>query len=175
MGVRIQIAGVYGEAGYLDEDIPEGEAKRADVASKIEKLGNAENESWGVEFGYRYDESSVIAYDGKPPIDPLVYTPRTNPGSRLPHVFLDDGASLYDRLGLFFTLVVVDEADTAALEAAAFDLGIPVDVVCLGRPDLRALYERNFLLVRPDQHIAWRGDELPADPADMLKLVTGWN
>ncbi len=164
MGVRIQISELYAAAGDLLAEGPEGDARRAELARKIEELGNAENESWGVEYGYRYDGSPVVAHEGDAPVvDPLTYRANTVPGTRLPHVFLADGEPIHDKLGLFFTLVVLDDTDTAAMEQAATDAGVPVDVLRLGRPDLRGIYERNLILVRPDQHVAWRGDELPGD------------
>lgn len=174
MGVRIQISEIYAEAGDLMGDTPEADAKRADVSRKIAELGNAENESWGVEYGYRYDQSPVIAHEPNPPqIDPLTYRPGTWPGSRLPHVFLGDGVALFDKLGLFFTLVVIDDADTTPIEQAAKARGLPLEILKLGQPELAKIYERNLLLVRPDQHVAWRGDELPADCAALLDLVAG--
>ncbi|MFD2136771.1 hypothetical protein ACFSLT_19555 [Novosphingobium resinovorum] len=174
MGVRQQITMIYMEAGDLEGEGPEADARRADVAAKIAALGNAENESWGVEYGYRYDQSPVVAGEGEAPaIDPLTYVPSTWPGARLPHVFLEDGTALFDRLGLFFTLVVLGDADTAPLEAAAKAQGVPLDVLRLDRPDLRAIYERGLILVRPDQHVAWRGDALPDDCAGLLRRVCG--
>ncbi|MFW2829658.1 FAD-dependent monooxygenase [Sphingomonas sp. ID0503] len=174
MGVRLQIGEVYAQAGDLLGEGPEADARRAEAGRKIEALGNAENESWGVEFGYRYDKSPVICAEANPPeIDPLTYHPTTWPGARLPHIFLEDGVSIHDKLGLWFTLVVIDDADTAAIESAAQALGVPLDVLRLGRPDLRDLYERNLILVRPDQHVAWRGDALPDDIDGLLKHVTG--
>lgn len=174
MGVRIKISELYAEAGDLLEEGPAGDARRADLAQKIADLGNAENESWGVEFGYRYDASNAIAHEqGAPEIDPLTYHPSTWPGVRLPHVFLEDGAALYDKLGLFFTLVVLDDTDTSAMEEAAADLGVPLEILRLDRPDLRNIYERNLILVRPDQHVAWRGDAAPDDCKALLAKVTG--
>ncbi|MGD9663916.1 MAG: FAD-dependent monooxygenase [Novosphingobium sp.] len=174
MGVRIKISELYAEAGDLLEEGPEGDARRADLARKIADLGNAENESWGIEFGYRYDASNAIAHEANPPeIDPLTYHPGTCPGVRLPHVFLEDGAALYDKLGLFFTLVALDDTDTSAIEAAAGELGVPMEVLRLDRPDLRGIYERNLILVRPDQHVAWRGDSAPDDSKALLQMVTG--
>ncbi|VWX50024.1 FAD-dependent monooxygenase [Novosphingobium sp. 9U] len=174
MGVRIQISGLYQEAGDLEAQGPEADARRAELARKIEALGNAENESWGVEFGYRYDQSPIVAREPNPPaIDPIVYQPTTWPGARLPHVFLADGESLYDKLGLYFTLVVLDGTDTSSLEAVATERGVPLDILRLERRDLRPIYERNLLLVRPDQHVAWRGDALPDDTAALLDLVVG--
>ena len=63
--------------------------------------------------------------------------------------------------------------DTAPLESAAANLGIPLEVLRLGQPALIGIYERNMILVRPDQHVAWRGDQLPADCDALLQLVAG--
>jgi len=174
MGVRLQIGELYEAAGNIDGDSPEAEAARADLARRIAAIGNAENESWGVELGYRYDTSPVVVHEADPgAIDPLTYRPSTAPGARLPHVFVGPDRSVHDLLGLYFTLLVIDSGDTAAFEAQATALNIPLTVVHLGRPDLMPVYARNFLLVRPDHHIAWRGDSLPADIAALLLQVTG--
>ena len=174
MDVRLAIGEVYAEAGDLSGEGAEADAKRAEVGRKIAALGNAENESWGIEFGYRYDQSPVVCAEPNPPaIDPLTYHPTTWPGARLPHIFLADGNSIHDRLGLWFTLVALDATETGAIEAAAKSLGIPLEILRIDRPDLRSLYERNLILVRPDQHVAWRGDALPADSEGLLKHVAG--
>lgn len=172
MEVRGEIGALYAAAGPLDGA---GQAAtRAALAADIAAIGNAENESWGVELGYRYDNSPVIIGEpGLPEVDPLVYRPNTAPGARLPHVFLAPGESVHDRLGLYFTLIVVTEADTAGFADAAARLGIPLEILTLGRPDLLSIYEQPLILVRPDQHVAWRGTKLP-DSADALVLkVTG--
>lgn len=174
MGVRIQIGGIYASAGDLEAEGADAEARRADTAAKIAALGNAENESWGVEMGYRYDDSPLVVHEpGAPAIDPLHYRPNTWPGARLPHVFVSDGVSVHDLLGRFFTLLVLDDADTEIFEAAAKGLGIPLAVVRLKRPELRTIYDRGFILVRPDQHVAWRGDALPTDAASVLAKAVG--
>lgn len=171
MGVRQQISMIYAEAGELEG--ADSATAREQVAAAIADLGNAENESWGVEFGYRYDDSPIVIHDGKPEIDPLTYEARTNPGSRLPNVFLPDGEPLFDKLGLFFTLIAVGDGDTNGMEMAATEAGIPLEVLRLERPDLLAIYQRNFILVRPDQHIAWRGDTMPQDCAGLLEQIAG--
>jgi hypothetical protein len=127
-----------------------------------------------VEYGYRYDDSGVIVHDLDPPVvDPITYRPGTWPGARLPHVFLNDGISLHDKLGLFFTLIALDNVDSAVIEAEARMLDMPLFILRLGRPDLKPVFERDLLLVRPDQHVAWRGDSLPADVAGLLLHVIG--
>jgi 2-polyprenyl-6-methoxyphenol hydroxylase-like FAD-dependent oxidoreductase len=174
MAVRGQIGELYAEAGSLDGDGPDAALSRAELGRKIAALGNAENESWGVELGYRYDDSPVIAHEtGLGDIDPLVYRPNTAPGARLPHIFLEHGLSIHDKLGLYFTLVVLDDTDSAGFEEAARVAGLPMTTLRLDRPDLKSIFERNLILVRPDQHVAWRGDEMPANALELVKLVTG--
>lgn len=174
MGVRLAIGEVYAEAGDLYDVGPQGDARRAAVGRRIAEFGNAENESWGVEYGYRYDQSPVIRVEPDPPeIDPLTYYPGTWPGVRLPQVYLEDGQSVHDKLGLWFTLLAVDTVDGSAIESVAKRLDIPLAIVSLHRPDLASLYERKLVLVRPDQHVAWRGDSLPGDLDALLLDVTG--
>ncbi len=174
MGVRMAIGEVYAAAGDLEAPGAEAEAKRIAVANKIAELGNAENESWGVELGYRYDESPIIFTEPNPPaVDPIEYRASTLPGLRLPHLFLEDGSSVHEKLGVFYTLLAFTEFDSSNVERSSAELGVPLKIVGLHQKDLRKIYERNFLLVRPDQHIAWRGDALPADFAQVLKHVTG--
>jgi hypothetical protein len=174
MGVRIAIGEVYAEAGDLEALGAEAEAKRLAVGNKIAELGNAENESWGVELGYRYDDSPIIFTEPNPPaIDPIEYRASTFPGLRLPHLFLEDDSSVHEKLGLFFTLLAFTEFDHSDVERSAAELGVPLKIIQLQQEGLTKIYERNLLLVRPDQHIAWRGDALPADFAQVLKQVTG--
>ena len=112
----------------------------------IAALGNAENESWGIEFGYRYD-----GVEG----DPVVYQPTTAPGARLPSTFLADGSALYDRLGPWFTLLRFGDADPSPLIDAA---PVPIETVIVDDPAIAPIYEAKLVLVRPDTHVAWRGN-----------------
>lgn len=159
----------------LCEPGPEGHRARAETAARIAELGNAENESLGVEMAYRYDDSPVICCeDGTPPtLDPLRYRPSTWPGSRAPSVFLEDGRALFDLFGPGFTLLSFAEADTSAIEVAARKRGMPLTVLRVDDPDACRVYERNLVLVRPDHHVAWRGNCPPGDPAAVVDRVSG--
>jgi 2-polyprenyl-6-methoxyphenol hydroxylase-like FAD-dependent oxidoreductase len=131
-------------------------------AAAIQRAKRTEFYSLGLVLGYSYAGSPLIqpgpAPDGTgPAIDVTSYTPDAEPGARLPHCWLPDGSSLYDRLGRGFTLVgpvASAEAAVAGLVRRARRRRIPLTVVPSppGYP-----WQAEFLLVRPDQHIAWRG------------------
>ena len=99
------------------------------------------------------------------------YTPSAHPGARLPHAWLADGTSVYDRLGDGFTLLrLTPQADVGALTGAAEDAGVPLAVVDL--PELHPLYRAGLVLIRPDQHVAWRGSAVD-EPHTLLRTVVG--
>lgn len=147
----------------------------------------SEFDSLGLVLGYAYGESSIVVSDGSalPAEDPIRYTPSAYPGALLRHAWLDHGTSMYDVLGAGFTLL----ADAAALngvpasqayapvEAAAARQGIPVTIVGVGHSDdgipMAELWGAPAVLIRPDQHVAWRGDSATA-AADALAIATGW-
>jgi 2-polyprenyl-6-methoxyphenol hydroxylase-like FAD-dependent oxidoreductase len=163
LGVRAAIYQQYEAASDLDADTEEAERQRLELGRRIAELGNGENEAWGTEHGYRYDQSPVIPDEtGYPPaFDMMSAKPSTWPGSRLPSMFLADGSAVYDRLGKWFTLLVLEDVDTSAIETAAARRGVPLKVVRIDDDKVRQVYEKALILVRPDNHVAWRGDELP--------------
>jgi hypothetical protein len=133
-------------------------------------------------LGYRYDESPVIVGDGTdaPPHHYRDYSPSSRPGNRAPHFWLDPtstsrNAALYDRFGEGFTLLVTsgDAHETEQMQACARALGIPLAVLVIDDPELHALYKARYALIRPDQHVAWRGEALPSDSEQLLVTVTG--
>jgi 2-polyprenyl-6-methoxyphenol hydroxylase-like FAD-dependent oxidoreductase len=173
--VRLRIAQSY--RSDLDAEVSISGERRAEISAGIAELGNAENESYGIEFGYIYHQSPIVAVeqDIEPPSDPLHYIPTTMPGARLPSTFLKDGSALFDRLGSWFTLVNFGKSDAGPFVAAAEKAGIPLQVLNLEEPSLERVYGRDVLLVRPDQHIAWRGSEHSVADADrILARGLGW-
>lgn len=169
----------------IEQDTAVGAAERAKAAQSPFVLENhfvrPEERDWlGVVLGARYDNSPIVVPDGPPPAnEPERYTPSSVPGGRAPHLWLDDsrsaGSSLFDRLGLYFTLLRLPGApsDTARLEAAARKAGVPLTVLDVVQPQASELYLRKLTLIRPDQHIAWRGDELPHDVDALVATVVG--
>jgi hypothetical protein len=97
----------------------------------------------------------------------------TVPGCRTPHLWLADGRSLYDSLGGGFTLLRFDPGlDAGPLLAAAERRGVPMALLDVIAPD-PGPYREKLVLSRPDLHIAWRGDALPADPEALVDLIRG--
>lgn len=131
----------------------------------------------GLNFGYFYEDSPIIVYDsGKPPTYTLgTYTPSTCPGCRTPHIWLNDGASLYDRLGQGYSLLRCDRSiDVGALERAARAASLPLKIIDLEEEKAAAsVYDVPLVLVRPDQHVAWRGTGLPSDLGRLIDHVRG--
>ena len=63
--------------------------------------------------------------------------------------------------------------DVAALELAARHRGVPLKVLDIKRSNTAIFYGSGLVLSRPDQHVAWRGDGLPADPLALIDRVRG--
>jgi 2-polyprenyl-6-methoxyphenol hydroxylase-like FAD-dependent oxidoreductase len=158
----------------------------------IQRAKRSEFYTLGLVLGYSYAGSPVIQRGrvaARAVADVSTFIPSSEPGSRLPHHWLPDGSSLYDHLGRGFTLLAPttvtsdlpafsgviapqnagkapsplapgDQPGVAELAGRARPLGIPLTVTALP-PDYP--WPAEFLLVRPDQHIAWRA----ADPAGL--------
>lgn len=130
----------------------------------------------GLNFGYYYDDSPIIQYDGcpAPGYEMGSHTPSSVPGCRMPHFWIDDDTSLYDALGDDHTLVSFDAAvATGPLLEAAKERGFPLSVLNCELPDHSEWLQTNLILVRPDRHVAWRGDALPDDLDLLLDRLSG--
>ena len=131
----------------------------------------------GTHLGYRYEGSPICWPDGSPLAadDPRNYVPTARPGHRAPHAWLADGRSTLDLFGRGFTLLGFGaNADEAApLLDAARARNVPMTFAAIAEPHIAALYERKFVLVRPDGHVAWRGDRMPDDPLRLIDVVRG--
>ena len=143
-------------------------------AAAIQRAKASEFYSLGLVLGYSYAGSPVVQPGAAPARlsagDVTSYTPSAEPGARLPHHWLPDGSSLYDRLGRGFTLLgPPGSAAVADLAARAARRRIPLTVT-EAPPDYP--WREEFLLVRPDQHIAWRA----GDPAGLdIETAAGFN
>jgi 2-polyprenyl-6-methoxyphenol hydroxylase-like FAD-dependent oxidoreductase len=150
----------------LDADTEEGVRLREEVGQRIAKAKAREFHNLGCVLGYRYDDSPIIVSDdSEPPArDYNVYIPSSYPGCVAPHAWLEDGSSLYDHFGPGFTLVTrrtAGPSDVQRIVADAQASAVPLQLVEISSDVVTALYPCRFTLIRPDQHVAWRGNEWP--------------
>ena len=160
----------------LEEDTAAGQAARDELGQSLYDLNVKQYCCAGLNFGYFYDKSNIIAYDGEaqPTYTINTFTSSTVPGCRLPHIWLENHKSIYDQFGEGLTLLQIGhEASGQDIVNAANELNIPLKLIQLENKYKDDVYKENLILVRPDLHIAWRGNTAPVNSADLLKLVTG--
>jgi 2-polyprenyl-6-methoxyphenol hydroxylase-like FAD-dependent oxidoreductase len=153
-----------------------GEAARKIAGDRLDAHARFEFDIPGITFGGRYDGSPIIVPDGTPPPADSInnYVPSACPGGRAPHLWLEDGRSLYDALGFEFTLLRLGPrpADAAPFAAAATALGMPLAVAEIAGEEARDIYEADLALIRPDQIVAWRGNAA-SGAAAVLRRAAG--
>ena len=160
----------------LEEASEAGAAARARIGREMYALNVQQYCCAGLNFGYFYDRSPMIAYDGTPQPGYTMdtFTASTVPGCRTPHVWLEGRRSLYDAMGAGFALLRLDaRIDVAPLVQAAQARSVPLTVVDVPPELAGAAYTHALVLSRPDQHVAWRGQALPADPLALIDQVRG--
>ena len=159
----------------IRENSIEGAATRADVGRLANIAQRRSHEMNGVELGYTYAGSPIIISEAQPypESDFFHYIPCAAPGSRFPHVWLNDGRALQDVLSRGYSLLALGDSDTGPLQIAMRTAGVPFEVLRLDEPHVRFVAARNFVLLRPDLHVAWRGDRLPESCDSLTAVVTG--
>lgn len=177
---------MYGLArdARLHSDDASASELRADVARLIQRIDRKQWYSLGVQMGYSYLGSSGIASEatidesdrvdgGQWQIDR--YDERPQLGVRLPHCWLNDGSSLFDALGSDFTLLCVAQPASATKEfaRAAVRAGMPLKLLEISDQSAVGIFGRRLVLVRPDQHVAWLGRRMPAEPDTLLRELLG--
>lgn len=158
----------------VDDDV--GQKLRAQVAERL----RGQKKTWsasGMHLGYFYEGSPIVVPDGSPPPadHPQVYTPTSRPGSRAPHAWLRDGRSTLDLVPRdgFALLRFGDAPALVPLAEAAREAGVPYTEIVVDDEGAAEKFERRYVLVRPDGHVAWRGDHAPAEAAAVIARVTG--
>ena len=123
-----------------------------------------------------YEGSPICLPDGTPPPEPPDdLLPSARPGTRAPHCWIGEGRSTIDLFGRGFVLLRFGPApeDVSTLAAAASAARVPLEIVDLDHAEAAAIYARRLVLVRPDGHVAWRGDVPPDDAAGLIERVRG--
>ena len=156
--------GNYVPAPEIEDDTPAGEAARKRAGEYYTAHGRAEFNIPGITFGGRYDGSPAIMSDGTapPPDTANVYVPSACPGGRPPHLWMPDGRSLYDLFGFDWTLLAFKPTSEHP----------QMKVVELKSEEARDLYGADFVLIRPDQIVAWRGNSAAEAEIALRKILS---
>lgn len=161
-------------SAQLEQDSAEGEAARAALGQALQAHSTAEFNIPGLQLGLRY-QSRIVAHEpGEPPADlPNAYVPSGYAGCRAPFVKLDNGDWLPDLFGPEFTLLALGpQAQASVWLDVARALTLPVQVVHQPSASARALYGADWVLIRPDHHVAWRGNSA-SQASEVLALASG--
>jgi hypothetical protein len=161
----------------IEDDTPEGKAALEHLLTIARDEAPKSFRVIGAELGYRYSGSPVICDEPGGP-EPSIedYRPTTWPGVRLPHIWIEPGTlSVHDRIGDGYTLLrtAANKGDATDLQQAFATLGAPLAVLDLDSEASRRVYGYDYLLIRPDLHVAWRGNALPKDVGHVARVVTG--
>ena len=161
----------------IEDNTSEGRKVRAKFGAEIAEALKEEYFCLGIQLGARYDLSPLINTEDHPPPEssPFEYLATSHPGGRAPHAWLEDGTALFDHFGKDFTLLCLNRSDSSCAEFidSADKRGVPVKVKEIRTKEIFEIYQSNFVLVRPDQYVAWRGDVMPNDALPLIDMVIG--
>lgn len=182
--VHQEYVGWVREAGHgaVTAQDAAGRALRQRIADHV-LSHDGENQDHGIEMGYRNEQSPVVISEpntSAPEWNYRNYIPSTWPGARAPHVFLADSeTSIFDLFGPEYTLVDFspDGKWAGRFSEVAGRLTIPLKTVHLpDEPHVAGIWERQAVLIRPDDHVAWRAPanlDTPVDVERMLNIAVG--
>ncbi|MFY1679631.1 MULTISPECIES: FAD-dependent monooxygenase [unclassified Streptomyces] len=162
----------------IHQDGPAGERARAETSRLLkESDAHREFDAPEIHFGLRYRSHAIVedphvpVRHGRPPGD---WRPGSEPGYRAAHAWWDATTSTLDLFGHGFVLLCFAEhPGVDGVRRAFADRGVPLTPHRRAGGEVAALYERAFVLVRPDGHVAWRGDAPPHDPVALVDTVRG--
>jgi 2-polyprenyl-6-methoxyphenol hydroxylase-like FAD-dependent oxidoreductase len=158
---------------------PEGDAARKEYGDWYTETMKREWYSTGIHLGFDYYHSSVVCPDNTPapPDEVSNYIQTARPGHRAPHAWLKDGRSTLDLFGRGFMLLCFAPSGSVGqgFAEAARGRGFPLQIVDLSdEATIRELYGANYVLVRPDGHVAWRGNAQPESSGHVLDIARGF-
>jgi 4-hydroxyisophthalate hydroxylase len=166
------IDGIAGDPAFLERYSPQRDR------SEFER-------AWG---GRTVGETPSASYEPHDEGSPIVWGPagstcgvrghhgfEARAGHHLSPGVLSSGRNVFSELGRDYTLIALtqDLAPVAAFQDAAHALLMPLHVIVDTSGGGRTACGRRYILVRPDQHVAWTGNQPPADPSELLRRVAG--
>ena len=170
--------GLFPVSDEFELETPEAQAERDRASEHFNAHVRLEFNIPGVTFGGRYDHSPIIIKDDSeaPKDQANHYEPSACPGGRPPHLWLEDGSSLFDAFGPEWTLLCTQESarDVSAWQLEAQRMGLQLKCLYLPQKELQELYIAPLALIRPDQMVGWRGNALmEAQIHELFKKLLG--
>ena len=154
---------------------PAGEAARAAIGKQARDLYIQQQCCGGLNFGYFYEGSPIIAYDGAPHPD---YSMGQFTSSR----FRAAGRRIFGCATATRSTTRWDRTSDCcgSIRPWRWMVWSPRrrSAAFRSRPRHRGcrephLYARKLVLVRPDRHVAWRADAEPDDPLELIDHLRG--
>ena len=171
-----QLKSVMQYGDILDEDSKRAEKLREELSINLKEQDKLIASS-GTLLGYRYNNSSIVIPDGTEETldNPRKYIPTARPGHRAPHIWLEEGVSIYDKFNQNFTLLVFTEdlKEAKKLISKAKSIGLPIHLLQINDKDVLNLYVNKYVIIRPDLMVAWRSDYIPENSIDILNTIIG--
>lgn len=125
-------------------------------------------------FEPHYEGSPVVMGQGGAPSSLGSHEMRARVGHHLAPQVLADGRNVFEALGPEHTLLALGGADpalVAGIRAQADAAKVPLRVIADSGPRAREAYGASLILLRPDQFVAWAGDDAP--PSILFARLTG--
>ncbi|MBO0713640.1 MAG: FAD-dependent monooxygenase [Acidimicrobiales bacterium] len=168
--------GIERDRSFLERYHPERDRAAFEQAWAQLAATNQGARSYEPSYDPHYEGSSVV--DGPPGASCSVhgrFSFAADAGHHLAPQGLSSGGNVYEQLGPAFSLLAfgVEDGAVAPVVAAARSLGVPLKVVRDSYEEGRLAYRSRLVLVRPDQYVAWTGDQAPADALALMKRVSG--
>jgi len=161
----------------IEDDTEEGRTFRAEIGPELVREVGRMFRTIGLQLGYRYDDSPIIVPDGTEavPDDPETFIASARPGARAPHVALADGRSMLDLYARDYVLIRFGykAPEGSEMVEAAKSRRVPIVVQRIDDAEAASIYGASLVLVRPDGHVAWRGDSVPNNPVEIIDRVRG--
>jgi hypothetical protein len=162
-------------APTVDDEGTDAEQLRADLGAALAVHVRREFNAPGLHLGLRYEDSPINSSESGAWHADLAgeYLPSARPGTRAPHIWLDiEGkkTAIFDLFGTDFTLLCFDESQGERWLQASLDMGLRLTVLPCTSKEARALYAADLVLIRPDHHVAWRGN-VTSNPVEILTLA----
>jgi hypothetical protein len=165
-------------SGRQSAPIDSTRTRESILIEKVKRLGYLHFHAIGVDLGYRYDDSPICIRDALTVNAPDTldhYEPCFSPGHPVPNLKLDSSAWLYDKLGRGFTILnftgvsVLSSFNTDVFKNVHF----PMTESLIDEVQAKNLAGANFVLVRPDWHVCWRGMSVSENIDGILNIALG--